>query len=90
MISPMDSGGDMTDHHAGGSAYGSGDSSGAKSPLHMNLGFLKGLTEKKMTRGLHLSCCTCCQWLTTLQMGSPPNDEVLSRIANRLSHGGKS
>ncbi|KAI9052784.1 hypothetical protein LZ554_003057 [Drepanopeziza brunnea f. sp. 'monogermtubi'] len=35
---------------SGGSAYGSGQSDGGKSPLSMSLGFLKSLTEKKNTR----------------------------------------
>ena len=52
-LSPMDSGGDS--QHPGGSTYGSGESNGPKSPLHMNLGFLKSLTEKKTTtRGMIL------------------------------------
>ncbi|KAI9676540.1 MAG: hypothetical protein M1817_000699 [Caeruleum heppii] len=35
---------------AGESAYASGESNSSRSPLHMNLGFLKNLTEKKTTR----------------------------------------
>lgn len=38
-------------HKSAGSAYGSGQSDGGKSPLSMSLGFLKNLTEKKSTRG---------------------------------------
>ena len=50
-LSPMDSGGDS--QHPAGSTYGSGESNAPKSPLHMNLGFLKSLTEKKnTTRGM--------------------------------------
>ena len=72
MISPIDSGGETTDHYGGSSAHGSGgDSAGGKSPLHMNLGFLKGLTEKKMTRGSHRSAWSntwrlrSCRWAAT-------------------------
>jgi hypothetical protein len=36
---------------SGESAYGSGQSDSAKSPLSASLGFLKSLTEKKTTRG---------------------------------------
>ncbi|KAA6409888.1 MAG: hypothetical protein FRX48_06501 [Lasallia pustulata] len=54
MISPVDSrmgsSGDGLSSPTGGNAYDNSDSAGSKSPLHMNLGFLKNLTEKKTTR----------------------------------------
>ena len=53
-LSPMDSGGEIPGQSAG-STFGSGESNGGRSPLHMNLGFLKSLTEKKTTtRGMWL------------------------------------
>lgn len=39
---------------SGGSQYGSGQSENGKSGGIMNLGFLKGLTEKKNTRGMEI------------------------------------
>ena len=55
MISPvessMSSSGDIHQSPHGGNSYDHIDSNGSKSSLHMNLGFLKNLTEKKTTRG---------------------------------------
>lgn len=52
MISPVDSRmGSSADGLNSPNAYDMSDSAGSKSPLHMNLGFLKNLTEKKTTRG---------------------------------------
>ena len=52
-VSPVESaGGGLHNQPAGGSGYGSGESAGTKSPLSMSLGFLKGLTQSKTTRGM--------------------------------------
>lgn len=50
----MGSSGDGLSSPTGGNAYDNSDSAGSKSPLHMNLGFLKNLTEKKTTRGVYI------------------------------------
>ena len=58
MISPveslMSSSGDVHQSPHGGNSYDNIESNGSKSPLHMNLGFLRNLTEKKTTRGTSL------------------------------------
>ncbi|MCJ1311347.1 hypothetical protein MMC25_005018 [Agyrium rufum] len=46
-LSPMESGGSNLGNTAPSSNYGSGDSSGARSPLAMNIGFIKSIAEKK-------------------------------------------
>lgn len=61
MISPVDSRmgstGDGLNSPTGGNAYENSDTTGLRSPLHMNLGFLKNLTEKKTTRGIYRMAC---------------------------------
>lgn len=53
----MDSSADGLNSPNSANAYDNSDSTGSKSPLHMNLGFLKNLTEKKTTRGMYLVTC---------------------------------
>ncbi|MCJ1288534.1 hypothetical protein MMC34_000062 [Xylographa carneopallida] len=49
-LSPVDTTLETSQQQRSGSGYASGESSSAKSPLAMSLGFLKGLTDRKTTR----------------------------------------
>ncbi|MCJ1379730.1 hypothetical protein MMC17_002833 [Xylographa soralifera] len=49
-LSPVDTTLETSQQPPSGSGYASGESSSAKSPLAMSLGFLKGLTDRKTTR----------------------------------------
>ena len=80
----MDSGGDLSHHQQGGNAFASGDSNGGRSPLSMNLGFLKSLTEKKTTTRGELTDASTRYIYLHYQMDNPPSAEALNRTASQL------
>ena len=51
--------------------YGHGDSNTVRSPLHMNLGFFKNLSEKKTAKGERSDPVMCCQAYRILDGQTP-------------------